>query len=56
MRLNTPKRSVFYISIALAVVGLIATLITIPFLSGFAFWLVLVAYILLALGNVLKGF
>jgi hypothetical protein len=56
MRLNPPKKIVFYISIALAVVGLIASLFTIPFLSDFAFWLVLVAYILLALGNVLKGF
>jgi hypothetical protein len=56
MRLNPPKKIVFYISVVLAVVGLIASLVTIPFLSGFAFWLVLVAYILLALGNVLKGF
>lgn len=56
MRLNPPKKIVFYISVVLAVVGLIASLVTIPFLSGFAFWLVLAAYILLALGNVLKGF
>jgi hypothetical protein len=56
MRLTPPKKIVFWISLILAVVGLIAYFVTIPFLSGITFWLVLVAYVLLALGNAVKGF
>jgi hypothetical protein len=56
MRLTPPKKIVFWISLILAVVGLVASFVTIPFLSGIAFWLVLVGYVLLALGNAVKGF
>jgi hypothetical protein len=56
MRLTPPKKIVFWISLILAVVGLVAYFVTIPFLSGIAFWLVLVGYVLLALGNTVKGF
>jgi hypothetical protein len=40
----------------LAVLGVIANLVTIPVLSGLAFWLVVLAFIVLALGNLLEGF
>ncbi|MBN2554610.1 MAG: hypothetical protein JXA97_01620 [Anaerolineales bacterium] len=56
MRLSQPTRNVFYISVALGVIGLIAKVITIPILSPFAFWLVAIGFVLLVLGNVLKGF
>jgi hypothetical protein len=56
MRLNPPTKNVFYLSAALAAVGLIAEIITIPFLSSVAFWIVLVGYVLLFLGNTMKGF
>jgi hypothetical protein len=54
--LSAPKGIVFWISVILAIVGLLAFLIAIPFLSGIAFWILLVAFILLMLGNLLKGF
>jgi hypothetical protein len=47
---------VFWISAILALIGLIAFFVTIPFLSDYAFFVVLIAYILLFLGNTLKGF
>ena len=57
MRLNPPTKNVFYISVILVIVGLLAELgILLGALSGFAFWIVLVGYVLLALGNTLKGF
>ncbi len=56
MRLTPPTKNVFYLSAALVVVGLIAQIVTIPFLSGVAFWIVLVGYVLLFLGNTMKGF
>lgn len=56
MRLSPPTKNVFYLSAALVVVGLIAQVITIPFLSDVAFWILLVGYVLLFLGNTMKGF
>ena len=56
MRLSAPKKWVFWTSVALAAVGLVGFFITVPFVSGIAFWLVLAGYFLLAAGNVLKGF
>lgn len=56
MRLSPPTTNVFYLSAALVAVGLVAQIITIPFLTNVAFWLVLVGYLLLLLGNTMKGF
>ena len=56
MQLTPPTKNVFYLSAALVVVGLIAQVVTIPFLSSVAFWIVLVGYVLLFLGVSMKGF
>jgi hypothetical protein len=54
MTLSPPKKVVFYISVLLAVVGLIGFFM--PAIEPYSFWILLVGYVLLALGNVLKGF
>jgi vacuolar-type H+-ATPase subunit I/STV1 len=46
----------FYISLAFAAIGLVANFVTIPVLSGIDFYLVLIGYVLLFLGNTLNGF
>jgi len=56
MRLTPPTKNVFWISVVVAAVGLIAKLGVVAFLTPFAFWLVLVAFVLLVLGNAMKGF
>ena len=56
MRLNPPKKVTFWIAVAIGLVGLIANFIAIPFLSPLAFWLVLAGFVVLVLGNTLKGF
>lgn len=56
MRLTPPKQIVFWISVVLVVLGVLATFVTIPFFSSFAFWVVVIGYVLLALGNAVKGF
>ena len=56
MKLTPPTKNVFWISVVVAVVGLIAQIGVIGFLAPFAFWLMLVAFVLLALGNAMKGF
>ncbi len=56
MRLTPPTKNVFTISVILAALGLIGTLVSIPFVSAYAFWFVVIGYVLLFLGNTAKGF
>jgi hypothetical protein len=51
MKLSAPKQITWWIALALAVIGLIAQLVTIPVLSGLAFWIVLVAAVLLLVAS-----
>jgi len=55
MKLQKPKNLTFIIAVVLAALGLLGTLVSIPVVSGLAFWLVLAGFVLLALGNLLKG-
>ncbi len=57
MRISAPTRVVFWIASFLAAVALISRYITsIPIVSGNEFLFLALAFILLWLGNVLKGF
>ena len=56
MKLTPPTKNVFYVSVVLAVLGLVGQYVSIPFVSGYNFYFVLVAYIVLFLGNVMTGF
>ena len=57
MKTQAPKSITWIISVILAVLGILLYLriITIPVLAPYDFWLVAVAFILLALGNIVKG-
>ena len=55
MHLNAPKKIVFIISVVVFLLGLIGSFITVPFVSGIALWLIAGSFVLLALGNILKG-
>ncbi len=55
MRLNAPTKVVWYISLILGVLGILFSFITVPFFSAYAFWIVVVAWLLLILATVLKG-
>ncbi|MEX1308242.1 MAG: hypothetical protein AB1Z19_06930 [Eubacteriales bacterium] len=56
MKLSAPKKLVFWIAVALAAVAVLSILLSfsIPVLG--TAWTAIVAFVLLALGNVLKGF
>ena len=51
IRLNAPKKITYWIAVALAAVGFIASFLPIPILSTLSFWLVIAGFVLLALGN-----
>jgi hypothetical protein len=53
MNLTAPKQITFIIAVVLAVLGLLATLIPLGFLTGIALWIVLLGFLVLALGCLL---
>ena len=54
MNLNAPTKIVFIISLVLAVIALIGAL-GVAGIGGYAIWIALAAYVVLAAGNVMKG-
>jgi threonine/homoserine/homoserine lactone efflux protein len=54
MKLSAPKNITFWIAVLVAVIGVIARLM-IPALSVIEFWLVVIAFIILLLGNLIDG-
>ena len=55
IRLNAPTKNTFLISLVLAVIAVLGVFVFIPFVSVYAFWIAIIAYIVLAAGCVLKG-
>jgi type IV secretory pathway TrbD component len=55
MNLSAPKQVTWLIALILGIIGLIAQLVTIPVLSGLAFWLVLVALVVMLVATYLPG-
>jgi hypothetical protein len=57
LRLTPPTKNVFYGSVVLGVLGLIGELAsTIPILSPYSFWILLLGFLLLGAGVAMKGF
>jgi len=56
MKLTPPTKNVFWIATVVAALGLVAKFVSIPFVSANAFWFVVVGFVLLWLGNTVKGF
>ncbi|MDQ2953692.1 MAG: hypothetical protein M3R18_01980 [Pseudomonadota bacterium] len=54
-RLNAPTQLVFLISLALAILAVLGLFVTIPFVSIYAFWVAIIAYVVLAAGCVMKN-
>lgn len=55
MKLSAPKVVTFWISVLLVVLGALGAVTAIPFVSTYAMAFVIIGFVLLALGNVLKG-
>ena len=54
MNLSPPTTAVFSISLILAL-AIIGTFVAIPLISANAFWVAIIAYVILAVGNVFRG-
>jgi len=55
MKLTPPKSITFWIAVILGLLGFIASLVAIPFVSTYAFWFVFAGFVLLVLGLLVKG-
>jgi hypothetical protein len=53
--LNAPSQPIFLVSLALAILALLGALVIIPVITQYAFWLAILAYVVLALGTIMKG-
>ena len=56
MQFNAPTTIAFVISLVLAALALLSLVLYIPLISPNAFWFMAAAWVVLALGNILKGF
>ena len=56
MKLTPPKKITFWIAVVLGVLGLVGELVkNVPVLSPYAFWVLLVGFVLLVLSLLIKG-
>jgi hypothetical protein len=55
MNLSAPTLIVFLISVALAILALIGHFTNIDFVTQYHFWIAIVAYVVLAIGCLVKG-
>ena len=53
MTLHAPAMWVFILSLVLVVLAVVGVFVEIPYLSLYAFWVAVLAYVVLALGNFL---
>jgi len=55
MKTSAPKNITWWIALIVGALGILAELVTIPVLSGFAFWLVVIALALMLIATITKG-
>jgi len=55
MKLSAPKKVVWIIAVILGVLGIVGHFVSVTILTANAFWLVGIAFILLALATYIKG-
>ena len=55
LNLSAPTTITFLISLALAIIALIAHFVKIDFITLYQFWIAIAAYVLLAIGCLVKG-
>ncbi len=53
--LSAPSQVIFLVSLALAIIALLGALVIIPVVTKYAFWIAILAYVVLALGTIMKG-
>ncbi|MGH6792370.1 MAG: hypothetical protein ACRECF_06495 [Methyloceanibacter sp.] len=55
MSLTPPTTAVFVISLILAALAVIGKFVEIPVFTDHGFWVTIIAYVILAIGNLFRG-
>ncbi len=55
MKLSAPTMLFWVIAVVLGALGLFGSLVTIPFVSAYAFWFVFLGLVVLAIATAVKG-
>lgn len=55
MSLNAPSQTMFIVAVVIAVIALLGQIVAIPFVGAYAFWILIVAFIVLAAAVMMKG-
>jgi len=55
MNLSAPTKPIFIISLILAILAVLGFYMAIPYVSDNTFWVAIIAYVVLMVGNVAKG-
>ena len=55
MKLSAPTQAVFWLAVIIALLALTGSFVTIPYLTAYGFWILLVGFIVLMAGNMMKG-
>jgi hypothetical protein len=54
IQLHAPTMLIFLISLVLAVLALVGYFVVIPYITMYGFWIAIIAYVVLAYGNVME--
>jgi hypothetical protein len=55
MQLSPPTTVVFIVSVILAALAIIGKFAPLPFVTEHGFWVAIIAYVILAIGNLFRG-
>ena len=55
LKLSAPTVPIWAVAVILGVLGILANLVVIPILSPLAFWMVALAFVILAVATMIKG-
>lgn len=56
MKLSPPKKTTFWVAVVVAILGVLGAVVKLPVLSEYSLWVVVLGFVILALGNLLEGF
>jgi hypothetical protein len=54
MTLNAPSMPIFVIAVILAVLAIVGTFVALPVITPYSFWVAIIAFVLLAVGSMMK--
>lgn len=55
MKFSPPKQVTWWIAVIVGAIGVLGQLLSISIIAPFAFWLVVIGFVLLALATVIQG-